>query len=172
MKANLENDKFYLSLIEKGYLKVTKSGQAFNLVTGKEIGKGTDGYRKLSWLNPVTQKIVQIQLHRLVWAYFKGVLKDRNIQINHKDGIKANCRLSNLETVSSKENSEHARRNNLVFINTGDGKPNALWSDEEVQHYRKLFRQRKVRPTDIAREYSCSIATVSYMLNRKTYKHT
>jgi len=41
-KPNLKNEKFFLRLIKDGKLKITKSGRAFNLVTGKELAKIRD----------------------------------------------------------------------------------------------------------------------------------
>lgn len=175
MKSNLKNEKFFLRLINKGLLKVTRSGQAWNLKTGKELAAQRDiaitgVYRKLSWQHPETKKIVQVQLHRIVWAHFKGV-PSTDAVINHKDGNKQRCCLSNLESTTHEGNSKHAHRTGLIFHPRGDDKPNAKFTDSEVAKYRKKFALGLVRRTVIAKEKNTSIGVVSGMLQGKTYSH-
>jgi hypothetical protein len=169
--ANINNEKFFLKLIREGKLKVTKDGRAFNLVTGRQIGNQSYGYKKLSWQHPKTKKIIQIQLHRLVWAYFNGI-PDANLVLNHIDGNKQNCALSNLELVSVKENNKHAQKTGLVYIPKGEEKPNAIFSDEDVRELRKLFATNpNITCKQIALQYNCHVGSVSSMLKGVWYKH-
>lgn len=171
--ANINNEKFFLRLIHQGKLKVTKDGRAYNLVTGRELSKARQccGYRKLSWQHPRTKKIIQIQLHRIVWAYFNGI-PDDNLVLNHIDGNKQNCALSNLELVSVKENNRHAQRAGLVYIPKGEEKPNAIFSDADVRKLRKLFAtDRSITCKQIALQYNCHVCSVSSMLKGQWYKH-
>lgn len=48
-------------------------------------------------------------VHRVVWETFKGLIPD-NLCINHKNGIKLDNNLSNLEVVTYKENMQHAMK--------------------------------------------------------------
>lgn len=86
-------------------------------------GKGRS-YRKLTPHNHSGRKTrkkykrVKIKdkcvfVHRLVGAYLYGGKIPTNLHVNHIDGDTENNRLSNLEVVSHKENSEHAKKNNL-----------------------------------------------------------
>ena len=127
-------------------------------------------YRKLSWQHPKTKKIVQVQLHRIVWARFKGIPKDGQI-VNHVDGDKQNCALLNLELTSDIGNVNHAIDSGLVFIPKGDDRPNAKFADADVRKYRRLFALGRVRRTDIAKEVGASIGVVSGMLRGRTYSH-
>lgn len=61
-----------------------------------------DGYR-YAWIKDVGWRYV----HRLVWETFVGAIPD-NKEINHKDGVKANCALTNLELMTHKENIQHS----------------------------------------------------------------
>lgn len=171
MTANLKNDSFYLYLIKDGKLKITKSGRAFNLTTGKEIATSRMGYRKLSWAHPVTKKIIQIQLHRLVWITFKGPFYDATLQVNHIDGDKTNCRLGNLESTDNLGNVRHAIEKGLIFIPKGDDRPNATWTDEEVLKLRSIFLKELTTPMKVAKQFNVSCSTASWMLRGKTYKH-
>lgn len=168
--ANLNNEKFFLRLIKKGHLRVTKSGRAFNCITGREIALNEVGYRKLSWLNKRTGKIVQVQLHRLVWAVYKKIER-ADILINHKDGIFRNCRLSNLEPATVAENNKHARDTGLCNPPKGELRPNSLFTDAQVVKYRKRVKAGKLTPKEIAEKHATSKSVVSTMLNGKTYKH-
>lgn len=170
MKANLANDKFYLRLIAFGYLKVTSDGRAFNLVSGKELAKSKSGYRKISWQD-ASGKIIQIQLHRLVWIAFKGPFTDASVQVNHLDGVKTNCAPSNLEPTDNAGNVKHSYDNGLTYVNKGDDRPNAIWSDEEVERLRRKVRTGKLSIADTKRKYGCSMPTASQMIRGKTYKH-
>ena len=104
--SNLRKERFFLLLIKLGYLRVTKSGRVFNLVTEREIAASApEGKYK----NPKGTTIWKIMVHRLVWIAFKGPVTDETLVVNHKDHDKHNCRLSNLELVTEKVNLKAAR---------------------------------------------------------------
>lgn len=173
-KANLKNEEFFLRLTAKGKLKVTKSGRAYNLVTEKEIAKakpGSTSYRKLSWLNKKTGKIVQVQLHRIVWAAFNGVPDDPDLEVNHKDACKQNCRLSNLELITGTANTEHARTLGLIPVPLGGARSNSVFSDKQVTRFRRKVKAGTLTAKDIAEKVGCNVVTVYYMLRGKTYSH-
>jgi HNH endonuclease len=170
--ANLENERFFLRLIRQGKLEVTRSGRAFNLLTKREIGctQRDNVYRKLSWADK-DGKIIQVQLHRLVWAVFKGLPKDPELRINHIDGIKSNCRLSNLELTDDSGNNKHALRLGLSVPLLGEAKPNACFLDKEVIRFRKLYAAHKITVAQVANVKGIHKVTAHMMLMGKTYKH-
>lgn len=61
-------------------------------------------------LDKVNGKRKQIHAHRLVAKAFLG---DKELEVNHKNGIKHDNRVSNLEYVTPSENCLHAIRNNI-----------------------------------------------------------
>lgn len=170
-KPNLKNEKFFLNLIRKGSLKVTKQGRAFNLLTGKELSQERDAprvYRKLSWQDPRTKKIVQVQLHRIVWAAFRGF--PRGV-LNHKDGNKQNCSLGNLEDVTVTENNRHARRIGLVKDPRGEERSNASFTDKQVIRFRALYSAGRITVRQVSVVANCHFFTAYGMLTGKTYSH-
>ena len=52
-------------------------------------------------------------IHRLVWLTFKGPIPE-GLQINHKDEVKANNALLNLELVTPSQNSNYGTRNKRI----------------------------------------------------------
>jgi hypothetical protein len=172
MEANLKNEKFFLNLIKKGKLRVTKSGRAFNLVTGRELAKRKNiGYRSLSWLDTKTNKIKRIQLHRLIWAFFKGTPKDPKLVINHIDGNKQECKLRNLELTCNSVNVCHAISTGLNKPLKGEEKPNSIFSNKEVKRLRKYFSVYDVTHRELASELKVHSLTLFCMLRGDTYKH-
>lgn len=79
-------------------------------------GKGIAGSILNSWLSVTGYPTVRLtnmpkrtcyQVHRLVMAAFVGPCP-ANKEVNHKNGIKTDPRLENLEYVTRKENMQHA----------------------------------------------------------------
>lgn len=54
-------------------------------------------------------------VHRLVAEAFYGPIVEGKV-VNHKDGLKTNNRVSNIEVVSPSENTKHAYRSGLITI--------------------------------------------------------
>lgn len=63
-------------------------------------------YQKVSMSRP-GEKQVDVSVHRVVWQSFNGPI-EAGLQINHKNGIKHDNRLDNLETCTASENQLHA----------------------------------------------------------------
>ena len=81
--------------------------------TGKLLKQfiGTHGYRVVNTC--VGGKPAVSYVHALVAEAFIGPRPDR-MQINHKNGIKTDCRPENLEYVTQAENAAHAGRTGLI----------------------------------------------------------
>lgn len=58
----------------------------------------------------------QYRVHRLVALAFLG---DSDLEVNHKNGVKDDNRVENLEYVTSKQNSVHAVEMGLVKVGAG-----------------------------------------------------
>ncbi len=70
-----------------------------------------NGYIEVSLTNEKCQK--SFSVHRLVALYFIPNL-DNKTMVNHKNGIKTDNKVENLEWVTPSENRKHAHDNNLI----------------------------------------------------------
>lgn len=161
-------EKLFLDLINSGHLEVSKDGMVFNTKTNRYIQHiGNKGYFLISHL---FDKIMTIQVHRLIWIYFNGPIP-KNMVINHIDGNKGNNNIDNLEIVTPKENAEHASR--LVLIKRLPGEKHHLsrFKDSEVSKFREMYKNNECSIKDISKITNVHIVTVKDMLFGKTYGH-
>ncbi len=87
----------YYMVSDCGRVMNVKSGRILKLFTGRryvQLNLYKNGLPTCCWV------------HRLVLCAFKGLPKDDQ-ECNHKDGVKHNNRLRNLEWMTRKENVQH-----------------------------------------------------------------
>lgn len=95
-----------------------------------------NGY--IVYMLSVSNKAMLRSAHRMVADAFLGPIPE-GMQVNHKDGDKANCRLANLEIVTNGENRAHSYRVLGIAPNkwkAGAANHNARLAFEEVQAIR------------------------------------
>lgn len=103
-KSNIEKQKFFAGLISRGGLIVTEAGEVTNPTTGRRIGyKSSTGYLAISYSDKATGIIWKIEIHRLVWIAFRGLIP-QDMEVNHRDEDRHNPCLSNLDLVSRYKN--------------------------------------------------------------------
>ena len=107
------------------------------------------------------------QVHALVWAAFIGT-PDRSLEINHKNGIKYDNRLENLEVITHGDNVRHAFRTGLVPL--GENRIQSKLTVSIVIEMRKRFGLGQTY-TKIGKDMGYGRKTVSDAVQRKTWKH-
>lgn len=106
------------------------------------------------------------QIHRLVMLAFAGA---SDLQVNHKNGIKHDNRLTNLEYVSGHANRAHAR-SVLDAYPKGVAHPNAKLTEADVRTVLRLSAQG-LNDGTIAKVVGCTAANVWMIRHRKAWTH-
>jgi hypothetical protein len=107
-------------------------------------------------------------IHRLIAKAFIPNPENKPF-INHKNGVKVDNRIENLEWVTSKENTLHAWENGL--INTiGEYHPNSRLSEEDVKFIYQYPRERGYG-NYLAKKYKVTRSQISLIIKKKIWTH-
>lgn len=110
-------------------------------------------------------------VHRLVFEAFNGKLP-KKIEVNHKDGDKANNRLSNLDQMTRSENLLH-RIHVLGIVPEGakgEAHYAARFTEQDVLDIRVHF-DAGMHPKAIASIYSCTQSAIRHIGKRRSWTH-
>ncbi len=108
----------------EGRYAITRDGRIWSYEKRKAPGKwlspaiDAHGYRLVRFMQNDVEKMLRV--HRLVMLTFVG---PSSLTVNHKNGIKTDNRLENLEYLTHGDNTRHAIRTGLwthIRKNTGD----------------------------------------------------
>lgn len=186
MPPKIENDTYFKNLIVSGAITVTAKGFVFNTKTKRNIGysqklsdKGNGCYRSVGWKDPVTKKVIHIQVHRLVWIAHNGPIP-LGLTINHKDGNKSNNSINNLEVASYSDNNCHAisaglkkhsaeTLKKLRAVQSGERHPFAKLTNKQAVEIRNLY-SKDCNMYKLAEIFGCSYTSINRIINRKSYR--
>ncbi len=132
------------------------------------LGKMKKGYLLVELSKNAVRKGVLV--HRLVALAFIPNPENKP-QINHKDGVKSNNNLSNLEWVTAIENSRHSITSGLQKKEKGEKCNSAKLTERNVLEIRRLFSRDRLSKRQIAEMFNCSEMNIYYIVNRKIWNH-
>jgi len=143
----------------EGFYSVTSHGRVWS-------------HRRKKWLKPciagkgylfVTLSVngddIDKKIHRLVAEAFIDN-PGKKPQVNHKNGIKTDCHVKNLEWVTARENLQHACDHGL--------NRHFKLNDKDRDLIYKLFTILKVKKNKIAAMFNMSPNGIAYVLNTYT----
>lgn len=106
--------------------------------------------------------------HRAIWESLVGPIPD-GMQINHKNGIKTDNRIENLEVVTGSENIQHAIETGLMPIRRGESLPHTALTEVQSREVltRHLFGHE--RQNVLASEFGVSPQVVNDVIRGRTW---
>lgn len=146
---NVQGD-VYSNLRKKGFLKSFKV-KGYPKVAIKYDGKYKPKY-----------------LHRLIMQTFCPVHNCDDLEINHKNGVRDDNRIDNLEWVTSKENQIHAV--DVLGRRRGERSSTAVLNRDLVLEIRKRLDSGE-SPTDMASEYNVTRSAIYAIKFKRTWRH-
>jgi len=110
------------------------------------------------------------KVHRAVALAFLGVPEPQQ-QVNHRNGIKTDNTVENLEYVSCQENIQHCWRTGLHGTKhcTGENSANARLTEGDVRVIRQVYPDQLL--ARLAKRFGISKQAVWHVVQRKTWTH-
>ena len=109
-------------------------------------------------------------LHRLLYEHFIGPIP-KGLTVNHRNGIKTDNRLSNLELATHSEQQNHAYALGLQKRAKGEERGGvSKLTDDIVREIRRLYVRRPTMK-ELGDRFGVSECTISMVLKRKRWSH-
>jgi hypothetical protein len=119
----------------------------------------------------IKRKTIALYVHRLVAAAFINNPLNKPM-VNHKDANKLNNHIDNLEWCTSKENIQHAAKNNLLNTANGTRSARSKLTEVEVLKIRSMLRDGLIGSLIHKKHFPhISLKNIYEIKNRKTWKH-
>jgi hypothetical protein len=152
----------------EGHYQVSNLGRVKSLKSGKDKilkpkGNGR-GYLQVGLRKEGERKFFLI--HRLVMLLFVG---ESDLEVNHKNGIKADNRLENLEYCTRSENMTHAYSIGLKKVLKGEKNYASKLTEIEVKMIK--YEHKNMTQKEIANIYGVTDSMVGYIRSGKNWKH-
>jgi hypothetical protein len=145
--------------------KVSSEGRVVNRYTGKVLAVACDGYG----YPIVTLYKRTVKVHRMVATLFIEKPNVEAVTVNHKNGIKKDNRVENLEWLSVADNNAHAGRTGLMA--NGVEIHTSLLKEEDVIKIKQLFVEHKLGDTEIGKMFGANNSTISNIRRKIAWKH-
>ena len=154
--------------------EIDEDGRFFSLRRGRLLKSSVNnaGYLCIGlWVN---SEITNFLVHRAVAETFVPNPHNKPV-VNHKDGNRLNNHYSNLEWVTSAENTQHAIKNGISFKRkTGDAKGEghhaSKFKDYQIREIREQYNKHK-NASFIARQYNVSTNTIYRIVTGRAWVH-
>ena len=157
----------------EGRYKISSNGKVYSLISNKEL-KGYEWcdniYRMVGLYK--NGKCKQFSVHRLLAIAFLGesnIDTDQRIEVNHKNGIKTDNRVENLEWCTHGENQSHAFIIGLKPNWKGEKNPMARFKNNFVRKVQEEYKGGCKR-RELIKRYSLTVSQIDRFLYSRTWK--
>jgi HNH endonuclease/NUMOD4 motif len=118
-------------------------------------------------------KVRNFLVHVLVAKTFIGPAP-KGMEVNHDDGDKSNCALSNLEYLTRADNMKHAYRTGLRVAKVPKGETHhaAKLTMERAREIRRRYQPRVCTLKMLAHEFGLDHKTVHSVVSHKTWRES
>ena len=164
--GKIKNHSSYL-VSDSGKVKRVRNGQS--TYAGKVLKPAItkDGYLYINLCENGKRK--SIAIHKLVAEAFIGPCP-KGKEVNHIDGNKENPCADNLEYVTRSENLKHSYK---LGLQNKKGENHHLHKlrEHDIKKIRKLYKTGEYYQRELSAKFNVTIATISYVVNNKSWKH-
>lgn len=91
--------------------------------------------------------------------------------VNHKNGIRNDDRVDNLEWMTHSENSQHSFDTGLQYNEQGEKHHGSKLTEEDVLFIRKSYEDKTHNQMELARMFGLHQPQISRIIHRKRWKH-
>ena len=179
----------FLALLAIGVFSVDAEGRIWRcrrLIAGSRTGappywkdieprraevSESDGYPTVLFSDGNTRQ--KVFAHRIVWMIVNKADIPRPLEINHKDGVRANAHPTNLEITTPSGNTLHSFRvlGRKMKEQRGEMNATAKLQEAQVLEIRRLCETKAMAQSKIGQLFGVSQRTVSEIYLRKSWKH-
>lgn len=152
----------------EGRYEVNRLGQIRNTKTAYILKPSKDNYGYSILTIRINGKKKTHKVHRLIAMTFIPNIYNKP-QINHKNGIKADNRIDNLEWCTNRENTIHAIKTGLRKVLSGDKSPSAKLNKEQVMAIRHKYATGLYYQRELAKEYGVSRGAINSIMRFTTW---
>lgn len=128
--------------------------------------KDRRGYSAV-WLYNGHNNRKYMSVHRLVMLAHSPIDNPDEMTVNHKDGVKSNNDISNLEWMTNRENMQHALRTGLYKTENMGGKKGKSYAinPDLLAQILDVYTNTKISIRKLAGLYGVNRATLQYQVN-------
>lgn len=172
--ASAGNEELAYELVRQGVWEISPEGKIIKRKPGDvewravRVSENVGGYLTVSFRH--AGRSSSCMLHRLLWRHFVGPIP-AGLTVNHKNGVKTDNRLDNLELMTPAENARHGVHV-LKALNPVRGQDHyrAKLSEQDVREIWQHLQHRE-DGTALAEWYDVSVSMIWRIKHRKAWRH-